>query len=277
MDDSEDRRRSLETVSDSESARGTIVLYHSTSSSVSEQESEAAEKVELIAPDPRIESKYKKSRAKKDKLKRVLKSIYDINPDPRVPSRRQLSNQFWETRFEKNKVFQNNPDYIFESDGESDDEEAMRRPRGPRRGRGSRYYKKIHGMRPTLRTYVVDEDGEKYWYLDKQGRIIRCMFNCCEGFVGEIRIYTFFLLSMFYLGCWILFYTAHAASWGNRVKPFLVGSWTEVHTYPYGGPTVTRTITGHIVTYGTPRRYTATTTTAPDYEPIKTPDIGVWY
>ncbi|KAF3318860.1 hypothetical protein TWF173_005270 [Orbilia oligospora] len=167
-------------------ARGTIVLYHSTSSSVSEQESEAAEKVELITPDPRIESKYKKSRAKKDKLKRVLKSIYDINPDSRVPSRRQLSNQFWETRFEKNKVFQNNPDYIFESDGESDDEEGMRRPRGPCRGRGSRYYKKIHGMRPTLRTYVVDEDGEKYWYLDKQGRIIRCMFNCCEGFVGEM-------------------------------------------------------------------------------------------
>ncbi|KAK6518189.1 hypothetical protein TWF506_005348 [Arthrobotrys conoides] len=276
MDDSEDRRRSLETVSDSESAGGTIILYRSTSPS--NEATDDMEKIELLAPDPELERKYMKARAKKDKLDRVLRAVYDVNPDPRVPSRRQISYRFWETRFEKDKLFQNHPDYAYESDDESDnDEEAMRRPPRPNRGKTPRYFKGRRRRRPYLRTFVVDEEGEKHWYLDKRGRIIRCMFDCCEGFVGEIRIYTFFLLSMLYLGGWILFYTAHAAAWGNRVKPFLVGSWTEVHTYPYGGPTVTRTVTGHIVTFGTPRHYTATATTTADYVPIKTPDIAIWY
>ncbi|KAK6348044.1 hypothetical protein TWF718_005864 [Orbilia javanica] len=268
------QRKSLGTTSSSESSEGTVILYRSPIPSDKEAEDmKYAKYVPPSSPKPG----YKEIREKNAKLKRILRAVYDVDPDPRIPSRRQLSQQFWERRFQKTNSLQQSLSDSEDSGEELSDDEAMRRPRRPVRGKKMRRFKNKKRTRPLMQTFLVDENGEKYWYLDRKGKVIRCLFGCCEGFIGEIRVYTFFILTMIYLGTWIFIYGTYATSWSNRVKPFPIGTWQETYTYPHGGPTTTRTITGHIITFDDPKRTpTGTATETPDFVILTTPNIQIW-
>ncbi|KAK6358121.1 hypothetical protein TWF730_007476 [Orbilia blumenaviensis] len=269
----EGRRRSPETVTDSESAGGTVVLYRSPPPGPAPKELEETESVSQSSSTEDENHKKKRGR-KRTKVQRILAAIYDNDPEPELPSARQLSRRFWEKRFRRLTPEEIKPrikqrgDYI-------DDEEMMRRP-PRRRGRKRRWYEVIEKERPPPHVIIGDGDGRPSWLLDTRGKFVTCCCRCGETLVGEIRVYAFFLISIAYLGLWISVYGKHSATWNARVAPFLIGSWTQVHTYPYGGPTVTRTLTGHIVTYGKPLHYPATTTTEPDYTAIGTPNLQVW-
>ncbi|KAK6501385.1 hypothetical protein TWF481_009225 [Arthrobotrys musiformis] len=325
-------RRSLESIgSDMDSNAGTVILYPSDSS---DGEQESSTDFGSIASDSGYDPYIFRSQEPKTTRRRILDAVFNVNPSPRVPSRKQLAKKFWDERFQRNENYeqdlkdrdawyngtpqiQNRKDNAQPSkndekdkspnedgkEGENpqnqdgkdeepenqdgkddeqpqeenveekiDDDEAMRRPI-PRGVRLRPWERKPRAVKMAQIFAPRDKEGLKYWFIDHKGKSVKCLCRCLEGFLGEIRVYTFFGLSIAYAGLWVLVYTLYGTMWYTRVKPFPIGTWPETRTYAFGGPTVIHTTTGHIVTF---KHDPKTITTTADFTIITTPAITVW-
>ncbi|KAF3929973.1 hypothetical protein AA313_de0207263 [Arthrobotrys entomopaga] len=109
---------------------------------------------------------------------------------------------------------------------EYDDDEAMRHPKVPGRKR-YRYVRKDRRER-------IMGDGKPEWRRNKYGENIDCPMRCCECFVGGIRIYVVFWITVLYFIGWAGYLANHARTFPQRRIYPPIGTW--VTTVLYQGP-----------------------------------------